>query len=224
MTRVLEVDALAGGYGELQVFRDVTIALETHDVLGILGPNGAGKTTLLRTLAGLQPLQGGTVALESRNLSHARAFERARAGLVMVPEGRQIIPGLTVLENLELTRASGRGGSDQTSFAARVEEAWTLFPRLFERRYQPGEALSGGEQQMLAIARALMMEPKALLLDEPTQGLAPIIVQELRDVFRKLTGRFAILLVEQNRSFMEGVATRMTEMRGGRLYPMAPRS
>jgi branched-chain amino acid transport system ATP-binding protein len=222
MTRVLEARGLAGGYGELQVFRDITLTLDARDVLGILGPNGAGKTTLLRTLAGLQPRQAGTVSLEGQDLSHARAYQRARAGLVMVPEGRQIIPGLSVLENLELTRASGRAGGDDAAFNTRVEQAWALFPRLAERRHQPGEALSGGEQQMLAIARALMMEPKALLLDEPTQGLAPIVVQELRGVLRKLAGRFAILLVEQNRAFIAGLATRTAEMRGGRLHASLP--
>ncbi|MDB5873264.1 MAG: hypothetical protein JWQ07_2706 [Ramlibacter sp.] len=218
MTPVLQADALAGGYGELQVFRDITLTLASNEVLGILGPNGAGKTTLLRTLAGLQPRQAGTVNLEGRDISRTRAWQRVRAGLVMVPEGRQIIPGLSVLENLELTRASGRAGADDASFNTRVAQAWELFPRLAERRHQPGDALSGGEQQMLAIARALMMEPKALLLDEPTQGLAPIIVQELRGVLQKLAGRFAILLVEQNRAFMDGLATRSAEMRGGRLY------
>ncbi|MCJ0764902.1 ABC transporter ATP-binding protein [Variovorax terrae] len=217
MTPVLETNGLAGGYGELSVFHGVTLTLASNEVLGILGPNGAGKTTLLRTLAGLLPQQGGTVNLEGRSLGRAQAWQRARAGLVMVPEGRQIIPGLTVLENLELTRASGRSGSDAASFNTRVEQAWELFPRLAERRHQPGDALSGGEQQMLAIARALMMQPKALLLDEPTQGLAPIVVQELRGVLQKLVGRFAILLVEQNRAFMAGVVTRSAEMRDGRL-------
>ncbi|MBI2771948.1 MAG: ABC transporter ATP-binding protein [Burkholderiales bacterium] len=218
MTPVLQTAGLTGGYGELQVFRDLSFTLASNEVLGILGPNGAGKTTLLRTLAGLLPRQAGIVSLDGQDLSRTQAWQRARAGLVMVPEGRQIIPGLTVLENLELTRASGRAGADEASFRTRVEQAWELFPRLAERRDQPGDALSGGEQQMLAIARALMMDPKALLLDEPTQGLAPIVVQELRGVLQKLAGRFAILLVEQNRAFMDGLATRSAEMRGGKLF------
>ncbi len=218
MTQVLETRGLAGGYGELPVFRDITLTLGSHDVLGILGPNGAGKTTLLRTLAGLLPQHAGKLALDGNDLGRARAWQRTRAGLVMVPEGRQIIAGLTVLENLELTRASGRAGVDDAAFNVRLAEVWALFPRLFERRQQPGDALSGGEQQMLAIARALMMDPRVLLLDEPTQGLAPIVVQELRAVLQKLAGRFAILLVEQNRAFLEGLATRSAEMRGGRLH------
>jgi len=222
MTAVLRVDGLAGGYGELQVFGGVSLALESTDVLGIVGPNGAGKSTLLRTLAGLLPSHAGTVSLCGRDLTRARAWQRARAGLVMVPEGRQIIPGLTVLENLELTRASGRAGADDASFDKRAGEVLALFPRLAERGYQPGDALSGGEQQMLAIARALLLEPDVLLLDEPTQGLAPIIVQELGALLGKLAGRFPILLVEQNRAFVDGVATRRADMRGGRLVEAWP--
>ncbi|MES2184598.1 MAG: ATP-binding cassette domain-containing protein [Pseudomonadota bacterium] len=218
MTPVLHTAGLAGGYGELQVFRGIGFSLGSSDVLGILGPNGAGKTTLLRTLAGTLDRQAGILALEGRDLGQERAWQRARAGLVMVPEGRQIIAGLSVLENLELTRASGRAGAGQAEFLARLDETWALFPRLAERRHQPGDALSGGEQQMLALARALMMRPKVLLLDEPTQGLAPIIVKELRSILQSLVGQFAILLVEQNRAFMEGLATRSAEMRGGRLH------
>jgi ABC-type branched-subunit amino acid transport system ATPase component len=218
MTTVLETSNLSGGYGDLRIFDQVFLKVENQDVLGILGPNGAGKTTLLRTLSGLLPAISGSVHLAGLDLTSAKGFQRSRSGLVMVPEGRQIISGLTVFENIELTQAAGRADMDGQTFETRLKEIWELFPRLEERRSQPGDALSGGEQQMLAIARALMMNPRVLLLDEPTQGLAPLIVKELTDVFRMLAGRFPIILVEQNRVFLESLSTEVVEMRNGSLF------
>jgi branched-chain amino acid transport system ATP-binding protein len=144
--------------------------------------------------------------------------------VALVPEGRQILGTLTVRDNLELTRASLPKGSAPGVFEARLEEVFKLFPRLRERGPNPGSSLSGGEQQMLAIARALMISPTVLMLDEPTQGLAPVVVRMLRETMIGLKGRFAMILVEQNKAFLEGVADRILEMKSGRLIEVYARS
>ena len=212
---VLELDALGGGYGGLAIFRDASFGISAGEVLGLLGPNGAGKTTLMKTLAGLLAAQHGSIRLEGRGIDRLRADERARAGLVLVPEGRQIFTALSVAENLGLARAAGRYGP--AAFAARQDELLSLFPRLRERLSQPGGALSGGEQQMLAICRGLLCNPAVLLLDEPTQGLAPIMVLELQTALRDIAGGLCVLIVEQNREFLDGLADRVLTMRAGRI-------
>ena len=213
MTAALAIEGLSGGYRGLTVFRDASLTLEPGAALGILGPNGAGKSTLLKTIIGLLPQQGGRVLFGGRDVGGMRAFDRTRAGLVLVPEGRQILTGLTVAENLELTRASGR--LDGARFKGRLDEVLALFPRLGERIGQPGGALSGGEQQMLAISRALMLDPAVLMLDEPTQGLAPIMVRQVLEALQSLRGRFPMIVVEQNRAFADAVCDRVLTMRGG---------
>ncbi|MGP0093780.1 MAG: ABC transporter ATP-binding protein [Xanthobacteraceae bacterium] len=218
MTPVLAVEALSGGYGALTVFRGANLEADADRVIGILGPNGAGKSTLLKTIAGLLPQHGGAIRLADADLSRLRAHERARRGLVLVPEGRQILAGLTVKENLELPRAAARLAPAQ--FGRRLDEALTIFPRLSERLRQPGGSLSGGEQQMLSIARALLLEPAVLMLDEPTQGLAPIMVRQVLAALQSLKGRFAIVVVEQNRAFLDSLADHILTMRGGRIEPM----
>ena len=214
----LSIKNLSGGYRGLTVFRDASFALEAGDVVGILGPNGAGKTTLLKTIAGLLPPQEGCIEFAGADVGALRAHQRARRGLVLVPEGRQILQGLTVGENLELGRAAGR--LNDSAFNARRAEMLELFPRLGERLNQPGGALSGGEQQMLAIARALLLDPTLLMLDEPTQGLAPIMVRQVLTALRSLRGRFAILVVEQNQAFLTHLADRVLRMHGGQLDPI----
>ena len=215
MKAALTIDGLAGGYHGLTVFRGASFVLQPGDALGIVGPNGAGKSTLLKTIAGLLPAHGGRVELGADDVGALRAFERARQGLVLVPEGRQILTCLTVRENLELTRAASRMPAE--SYAARLGEIMTLFPRLGERLAQSGGSLSGGEQQMLAISRALLLDPVVLMLDEPTQGLAPIMVGQVLEALRSLRGRFPMVVVEQNRAFVESLAGRVLAMRGGRL-------
>jgi ABC-type branched-subunit amino acid transport system ATPase component len=214
----LIIENLSGGYRGLTVFSGASFVLEAGDVVGILGPNGAGKTTLLKTIAGLLPLQGGRIQLDGIEVGSLRAHQRARRGLVLVPEGRQILQCLTVGENLELGRAADR--LDDATFNARRDEMLVLFPRLGERLDQPGGALSGGEQQMLAIARALLLDPTLLILDEPTQGLAPIMVRQVLTALQSLRGRFAILVVEQNQAFLTHLADRVLSMRGGRIEPI----
>ena len=217
MTVALQVNSLAGGYGRLTVFRGVDLALERGQTVGLLGANGAGKTTLLKTIVGALPSASGRVTLEGQDVTRLLAYQRARTGLSLVPEGRHILGTLTVRDNLELTRAVEGWAKFDEPFEKRLAEVFALFPRLQERAEQLGASLSGGEQQMLAIARALLLNPKVLMLDEPTQGLAPIIVQALAETLASLKGRFAMLIVEQNRAFLEKLTDRILHMQGGRL-------
>jgi len=217
MTAPLRIEALAGGYGGLSVFRDAAFEVPPGEMLGILGPNGAGKTTLLKTIAGLLPAHAGRVLLGGDDVERLPAFRRTRRGLVLVPEGRQIIAGLSVVENLELSLAATRLARPR--YLERLDSVLALFPQLAERRRQGSGSLSGGEQQMLAIARALMLDPRVLMLDEPTQGLAPVIVRQVLEILRSLKGRYTMVIVEQNRVFLEGLAQTTLVMRGGRLGP-----
>jgi ABC-type branched-subunit amino acid transport system ATPase component len=215
MTAPLAIRALSGGYGRLAVFRELSLDLSERRTLGILGPNGVGKSTLLKTIAGLLPALGGEVLLRGASIGRRSTYERTRAGLVLVPEGRQILVKLSVRENLDLPRAACR--LSQAAFRARLDEMLALFPRLGERLDQSGGALSGGEQQMLAIARALLLDPAVLMLDEPTQGLAPIIVSQVLSALQQLRGGFSMLVVEQNKTFLHALADEVLTMRGGRL-------
>ena len=217
MTSALQVESLAGGYGRLTVFRGVSFSLEPGQTIGLLGANGAGKTTLLKIIAGSLRSSGGQVMLDGKNVTPLPAFQRARVGLNLVPEGRHILGTLTVHDNLELTRAIEPHRTDLAPFDQRLAEVYALFPRLQERAHQLGASLSGGEQQMLAIARALLLTPKVLMLDEPTQGLAPIVIQGLAETLAALKGRFAMLIVEQNRAFLERMTNRILQMQGGLL-------
>jgi branched-chain amino acid transport system ATP-binding protein len=213
MAAILDVEGLNGGYSGLPVFRDVQFNLHVGQVLGICGPNGAGKTTLLKTLAGLLAPLAGRIVFNGRKLGASKAYERTRAGLILVPEGRQIFASLTVRQNLQLSRAAGRCSA--TSYTERLADVLALFPRLHERLDQPGGALSGGEQQMLAIGRALLLDPLVLMLDEPTQGLAPIMIRQVLTALQALRGRLPIIVVEQNRLFLEELSDTVNEMRGG---------
>jgi branched-chain amino acid transport system ATP-binding protein len=190
LSEVLRLQGVAAGYGEAVVIADISLAIERGEALAVLGRNGTGKTTLVNTIVGLTRRFAGAIALDGRDISRARPEVRAAAGIGWVPQERNIFRSLTVEENLTAVARPG---------AWTVARAYRMFPRLEERRAQPGSRLSGGEQQMLAIARALVLNPKVLLLDEPTEGLAPIIVEEL---LRALTRLFrdegmAGLVVEQ---------------------------
>jgi branched-chain amino acid transport system ATP-binding protein len=217
----LRISNLAGGYGRLTVFRDVSLELERDQTIGLLGANGAGKTTLMKTIAGALPATSGSVQLQGRDLTKEPAYMRARKGLGLVPEGRHILATLSVQDNLELTRAI-EGHRALPPFHERLDEVFGLFPRLKEREKQLGGSLSGGEQQMLAIARALLLKPEVLMLDEPTQGLAPIIIRSLADTLRGLRGRFGMIIVEQNKAFLEGLADRVLYMRAGNVTEGVP--
>jgi branched-chain amino acid transport system ATP-binding protein len=199
---MLELRSVASGYGETQVLHGLTLQAQAGRVLAILGRNGAGKSTTLKTIMGLLPLKAGEIAFEGKPIP-ARPFDVARSGIAYVPETRDIFPSLSVRENLELAaRRFGSAGADWT-----MERVLDLFPRLAERLDNGGTQLSGGEQQMLSIARALLMNPRLLILDEPTEGLAPIIVKLIHDKLQELKAAgLSMILVEQNFGFATSLA------------------
>jgi branched-chain amino acid transport system ATP-binding protein len=203
---MLEVRALDAGYGDVQVLAGLSLAVQEKEIVTLLGSNGAGKTTTLRCIMGLLPPRKGEVRFQGKSLSTVAASDRAGLGIALVPEGRELWPQLTVRENLELgayhQRARARAGQN-------LDRVHALFPRLLERKAQLAGSLSGGEQQMCAIGRALMSDPSLLLLDEPSLGLAPIVVDQMFEVIRSLhAGGMTILLVEQNLQAALEIATR----------------
>jgi len=191
MTELLAVDGVTAGYGASVVLEDVSLALEEGDSLALLGRNGVGKTTLLTTLMGLTRVHRGSLRFRGNDLSKLATYRRAQAGLGWVPQERYMWPSLTIDEHLTAVARPGRWT---------LRRVYDVFPRLDERRANYGNQLSGGEQQMLAIARALIVNPNLLLLDEPMEGLAPIIVQDLMKVIRGLVadGSMAVIVVEQH--------------------------
>lgn len=197
MTTLLEVKNLSTGYGKAEVILGLSLEVKAGSIVTVMGPNGAGKTTLLNAIMGLQPSKG-VVTLDGRNISAARVEDRLGAGLCLVAEKRELFGQMSVADNLVLGSYSRRKIRDG-SRARDPDEAYKLFPRLLERKYQVANTLSGGERQMLAIARALMARPRLLMLDEPSLGLAPIMVKEVLERVSQLreTG-VSILIVEQN--------------------------
>ena len=195
MTALLDIRGLRGGYGRVEVLRGVDLQVNDGEIVALLGSNGAGKSTLNSMVSGIVRSWGGRVSFDGRDLSNAHYRSVVLAGLIQVPEGRKIFPNLTALENLELgsfTRARERR-------AQNLERVFDTFPRLKERLAQKAGTMSGGEQQMLAIGRGLMAEPRLLILDEPSLGLSPLLVDELFALIRRLhEGGLAVLLVEQN--------------------------
>ncbi len=195
MSALLDVRGLHAGYGAVEVLRGIDIHVGEGEAVALLGSNGAGKSTLNNVICGIFRAWSGQVTFDGADLTRAHYRSVVKAGLIQVPEGRRIFPNLTVLENLELgafTRAKDKRG-------ANLERSFALFPRLRERSRQLAGTLSGGEQQMLAIGRGLMAEPRLLILDEPSLGLSPLLVEELFTLIRSLRdGGLAVLLVEQN--------------------------
>lgn len=195
MSALLDIRGLRGGYGAVEVLRGIDLRVDSGEIVALLGSNGAGKSTLNHVLCGIYPAWGGQVRFDGQDLSGAHYRDVVRAGLIQVPEGRKIFPNLSVLENLELgsfTRARARR-------AQNLEHVFATFPRLKERLGQLAGTMSGGEQQMLAIGRGLMAEPRLLILDEPSLGLSPLLVEELFGLIGRLNAEgLAVLLVEQN--------------------------
>jgi branched-chain amino acid transport system ATP-binding protein len=204
---LLEVSHVDTYYGDSHILFDLSIAVEAGEVVCLLGRNGAGKTTTVRSIAGLTPPRAGTITLRGRDIVGLPPFRIARLGIGFVPEDRRIFPNLTVHENLEVARRTWGNGSASTWSEERV---FDLFPILRERRRQAGGTLSGGEQQMLTIARTLMGNPDILLLDEPSEGLAPIVVEALRAQLARLKASgLTIVLAEQNVRFVSDLGDRV---------------
>ncbi|MEA2686284.1 MAG: branched-chain amino acid transport system ATP-binding protein, partial [Actinomycetota bacterium] len=198
VTPLLELDDLHVHYGMVAALKGVSLGVEAGEVVALIGANGAGKTTTLKTISGLRPVTSGRVLFEGRDISGVPAHERVGLGISQSPEGRRIFPGMSVLENLEMG-AYARGSVRKPEVAADLERVFGLLPRLAERRGQSGGTLSGGEQQMLAIGRALMARPKVLLLDEPSMGLAPKLVTQIFALVSEINQQgTTVLLVEQN--------------------------
>lgn len=190
----VELREVSAGYGKLTVLRNVDLEVNRGDILGVFGANGAGKTTLLRTISRLSNLQGGTIVVGGVDISRFGPVGVSRLGVAHVPEGRRVFRGMTVEDNLLVAvRSSRRASTD------RLAEVYGLFPRLEERRRQKAESLSGGEQQMLAIGRAIMMRPAVMMLDEPSQGLSPAAVDTVVESIRRIAATgVTVMVVEQN--------------------------
>ncbi|GAB4288636.1 MAG: ABC transporter ATP-binding protein [Roseovarius sp.] len=214
---MLVLEAVNAGYGRAQVLRDLSLEVRAGEILCLLGRNGAGKTTTMKAIMGLLPLMSGRVLLDGREVSRLPAHEVPKAGIGYVPQGRRLFAGLTVAQNLEIGLAARRSGED-------VREAvLARFARLRERLDQRAETLSGGEQQMLALARALCLRPRVLLLDEPTEGLQPSMIEAIRQVIVAARAEgVAVLLVEQRIDAVLSVADRVAFIengRGGEILP-----
>ena len=208
---MLVLDRICAGYGGAQVLRDLSLEVASGEILCLMGRNGAGKTTAMRAIMGLIPLMSGQIALDGSDIGARPAHLIPRAGIGYVPQGRRLFAGLSVAQNLEIGMRARRSPPEV------LEEVLDLFPRLRERLKQPAQTLSGGEQQMLATARALCLRPKALLLDEPTEGLQPSMVGAIQEVVLRMRGQgTAILLVEQRMDAVLNMADRVAFIENGR--------
>jgi branched-chain amino acid transport system ATP-binding protein len=212
---MLTVQNLAAGYGQSQVLFDVSLEVGAGEVLALLGRNGMGKTTTIAAITGMLPAWNGVLTMDGKSIANLASFQIGRLGLGLVPEGRQIFPTLTVAENLVATATATRRGLTNPRWT--LEQVWELFPRLRERRREVGGALSGGEQQMLAIGRALMTNPRLLILDEATEGLAPSIRAEIWKVLAALKNEGqTILVIDKYLSAVLRLADRIVVLEKGR--------
>lgn len=210
MSALLSLTDVHAFYGSAHILHGLSLAVQPGERVALIGRNGVGKTTVVNTILGLAQLKGGQIRLGDKTIAKPRPYIAAQHGTVVVPQGRRIVANLTVEENLHLGAAVGRKGPWN------VPEIYKLFPILKERAHTPGTALSGGQQQMLAVGRALMANPNLILLDEPTEGLAPVIVDQLADIFNRVADQgTALLLIEQNLSLVVRVAHRYLAMSKG---------
>ena len=212
---MLVLNKLSAGYGSFRALFDVSLEVKAGETVAVIGPNGAGKTTLLRAISRLIEPTAGDMIMEGKALNAVPAHELVARGVAHVPENRRLFPRLTVEENLRMGAflPSARG-----AFVQRLDSVYQLFPRMRERRRQPAGTLSGGEQQMCAIGRALMSGPRLLLLDEPSAGLAPVMVQSIFEVVRKMSSEgYTVLIVEQNIRQVLGIAQRGYLLETGRI-------
>jgi branched-chain amino acid transport system ATP-binding protein len=212
---MLELKQVRAGYGAINVLWDVSLTAANGKLTTIIGPNGAGKTTLLRAIMGLLPVTQGEITLNGKSLAGAKTWEMADLSVAMIPEGRMTFRDMSVEENLIM---GAFPKAQRGHLNARLEEAYAMFPRLRERRKQLAGSLSGGEAQMLAMGRGLMSDPKLLIIDEPSLGLAPLVVNELFEILSRLKdGSRSIILVEQNTGRAVGVADHVYLMQSGKV-------
>ncbi|MDP2404969.1 MAG: ABC transporter ATP-binding protein [Hydrogenophaga sp.] len=210
MKNLLDLKNVNAFYGSAHILHGLSLHVNAGERVALIGRNGVGKTTVVNTILGLAQMKGGYLQLAGKVIAKPRPYIAAQHGIVVVPQGRRIVANLTVEENLQLGAAVGRKGPWS------VPEIYRLFPILQERAHTPGTALSGGQQQMLAVGRALMANPDLILLDEPTEGLAPVIVDQLADIFNRVADQgTALLLIEQNLSLVVRVAHRYLAMAKG---------
>jgi branched-chain amino acid transport system ATP-binding protein len=196
MSAMLSLAAVSAGYGSFRALFDVSLEVPQGEAVGVIGPNGAGKTTLMRVISGLVPLRSGAMTLDGRPIGGLPAHRIVELGIAHVPENRRLFPRLTVEDNLRIGAFIPQA---RARFAQQLDRIYDMFPRLKERRVQPAGTLSGGEQQMCAIGRALMSGPKLLLMDEPSAGLAPLVVEQVFDLVRRIRAEgLTVLIVEQN--------------------------
>ena len=212
---MLEVNKLRAGYGAINVLWDVSLSIPQGKLTTIIGPNGAGKTTLLRAIMGLLPVDAGTITLDGTPINGTPTWKMSDARVTMIPEGRMTFRDMSVEENLIM---GAFPKEHRSHMPARLAEAYAMFPRLHERRRQLAGSLSGGEAQMLAMARGLMSDPSLLIIDEPSLGLAPLVVNELFEILARLNdGRRTLILVEQNTARAVGVADHVYLMQSGKV-------
>ncbi|WP_410787464.1 ABC transporter ATP-binding protein [Kribbella sp. C-35] len=215
---LLEIEDIHVHYGKIAALKGVSIQVDEGEIVTLIGANGAGKTTTLKTISGLRPLSSGKISFGGQDISKVAGHERVRRGIGQSPEGRGIFPGMTVQENLFMGSYARKDNP-----AKELAEVYELFPRLSERKDQVGGTMSGGEQQMLAIGRALMTKPKVLLLDEPSMGLAPLLVAQIFSIIKEINDRgTTVLLVEQNARQALQVADRAYVLETGRVVKSAP--
>ena len=212
---MLEIQNLSSAYGMVQILYDVSFKVEEKEILSIIGPNGAGKTTLVKTIMGLLPPKSGTITFKGENISKLPPYEIVKKGITMIPEGREIFPRMTVEENMRLGAYTVK---DKAKIRDTMEKVFEIFPVLKRKEKSLAQTLSGGEQQMLVICRSLMCNPQLLILDEPSLGLAPIIVEKVLDTIRTINDEgVTILLVEQNIQDSLEVADRGYVLEEGRI-------
>jgi branched-chain amino acid transport system ATP-binding protein len=212
---MLEVENLSSGYGTVQILWNISFRINEKEIICIIGPNGAGKTTLVRTIAGLLPTKKGTIRFKGENIEKAPPYEIVKKGLTLIPEGREIFPRMTVDENMRLGAYTI---SDKSKVADLKERVYQIFPVLKKKEKVLAQTLSGGEQQMLVIGRSLMSNPKLLILDEPSLGLAPIIVEKVLDTLEMINDNgVTILLVEQNIRDSLNIANRAYVLEEGKI-------
>ena len=215
---LLELDDVHVYYGKIEAIKGISFEVNEGEIVTLIGANGAGKSTTLKTISGLRTVSQGEIRFDGKVITRMPGHKRVLAGIGQAPEGRGIFPGMTVAENLHMG-AYARGGD----FSKDLAKVYDLFPRLAERKRQAGGTLSGGEQQMLAIGRALMSEPKVLLLDEPSMGLAPMLVNQIFSIIEEINRRgITILLVEQNANQALKIAHRAYVLETGRIVKSAP--